>query len=345
MPKKRNKSSPAKDKHETNLPESLPNSYSEQADSSEAKAESTEETVIHTGYEGIPRLNPYRLDPLDTNGIRPEEAQRILDAPPMEDVMFSVMAEEMKFSQTLIQYIKRDPDIHLEDVKTQKANPRLGRGKKVIFDVLMIDTNGKHYIFEMQRDPYQAHPRRVRQYLSAGSINSLDAGQPYKDAPDVDIIFFTETDVRHEGKQVSVYKYMEETTFKEYGDGSTIYHIHAQNQDHSYFGDLAHDMMTSDPSEMRLDWMAKRVYELKHSEREVNKMLNLSEQIYDSGFNSGYNTGYDSGVSHGVDQNKRETAINLILNTDLSDESIAFNTKLSLEIIKSLKIVLKKRDE
>ena len=65
-------------------------------------------------------------------------------------------------------------------------------------------------------------------------------------------------------------------------------------------------------------------------------MLNLSEQIYESGYNTG--------VSHGVDQTKRETAIRLILRGIMSDEDIADDVGISIENVKSLKTSLKKQD-
>ena len=113
---------------------------------------------------------------------------------------------------------------------------------------------------------------------------------------------------------------MNQTLNQPFGDGAHILYVNGEYRDDSAIGKLMHDLHCKKADEMHSPILAKRVHELKETQKGVELMCHEMEKIYSEGMESGemYRTMdevekecYEEGREKGRETQAELTAINL----------------------------------
>ena len=84
---------------------------------------------------------------------------------------------------------------------------------------------------------------------------------------------------------------MNQTLNQPFGDGAHILYVNGEYRDDSAIGKLMHDLHCKKADEMHSPILAKRVYELKETQKGVELMCHEMEKIYSEGMESGEKRG------------------------------------------------------
>ena len=121
------------------------------------------------------------------------------------------------------------------------------------------------------------------------------------------IIFITENDVLKAGLPI----YHIDRTIKEtgvmFGDEAHIIYVNSRKQDDTELGKLMHDLHCKKADEMHSPILAKRMYELKETQKGVELMCHEMEKIYSEGMESGEKRGIEKGEL----KKAKETALSM----------------------------------
>ncbi len=175
-------------------------------------------------------------------------------------------------------FFDRD-DMVVTKVKSEEEykNPN---GRSVRFDIHAIDSDGKHYDIEMQRQNKGADVRRARFNSSMLDSRMLEAGQDTDEIADSYVIFITEHDVRGKGKAMYDYVRKESGSNDELDDGSHIIYVNgAYRSEDDRIGRLMHDFRCRSADEMHDSVLAKRVRYFKEAEGGSDKMCEAMEKL------------------------------------------------------------------
>lgn len=178
--------------------------------------------------------------------------------------------------ELLLHIILEKPDLRVEEIKVQYTIKNL-QGRSVRLDIFAVDSTGKRYNIEIQRDDRGAGARRARYNSSLVDANILLTGDNAENLPENFVIFITERDVIGGNKPV----YHIERTIKEtenlFGDGSHILYVNGSWRDKSPVGRLMHDFSCTDPASMNYALLADRVRYFKEDKEGVQTMCKIFE--------------------------------------------------------------------
>ena len=133
--------------------------------------------------------------------------------------------------------------------------------------------------------------------------NITDAGEDYKNLAETYVIFITENDIFNAGKPLYHVERMVKETKKSFGDEAHIIYVNSRKQEDTELGRLMHDLHCKNADEMHSPVLAKRVHELKDTQKGVELMCHEMEKIYSEGM--------ESGEKRGELKAKKETALSL----------------------------------
>lgn len=178
--------------------------------------------------------------------------------------------------ELLLHIILEKPDLRVEEIKVQYTIKNL-QGRSVRLDIFAVDSTGKRYNIEIQRDDRGAGAKRARYNSSLVDANILLTGDNAENLPENFVIFITERDVIGGNKPV----YHIERTIKEtenlFGDGSHILYVNGSWRDKSPVGRLMHDFSCTDPASMNYALLADRVRYFKEDKEGVQTMCKIFE--------------------------------------------------------------------
>lgn len=179
-------------------------------------------------------------------------------------------------TELLLRIIMGKPDLQVVDVKVQYTIKNL-QGRSVRLDVLAVDSTGKRYNIEIQRDDCGAGAKRARYNSSLVDANILLTGDDAENLPENFVVFITEHDVIGKNKPV----YHIDRTIREtgslFGDGSHILYVNGAWRDESPVGRLMHDFSCTDPDSMNYALLADRVRYFKEDKEGVQTMCKIFE--------------------------------------------------------------------
>ena len=98
-----------------------------------------------------------------------------------------------------------------------------------------------------------------------------------------------------------------ESRYESFQDEAHIIYVNSRRQDDSELGRLMHDLHCKKADEMHSQILAKRVHELKETQKGVELMCHEMEKIYSEGMESGEKRGIEKGELKA----KRETALSM----------------------------------
>ena len=174
-------------------------------------------------------------------------------------------------------------------------------------DCVARDSEGKLFDVEIQQDNEGASPKQVRYHSGLMDMNTLNPGQDFDELPESYVIFITRDDTLEYGLLI----YHIDRQIKEihavFRDEVHIIYVNSRKQEDTELGKLIHDLHCKDAEEMYSPVLAKRVDELKNTQKGVELMCHEMEKIYSEGMENGEKRGIEKGELKA----KKETALSM----------------------------------
>ena len=151
--------------------------------------------------------------------------------------------------------------------------------RSVRLDILVVDELNRIYNIEIQRSDSGAAPKRARLNSSIIDSKLLNSGEKFDVLPDTYVIFITEGNPLKGDKALyHIERYITEDG-RPFDDGSHIIYFSLSAAADGELADLQHDFYCTDPQDMKNHILAKRADALKNTDKGVNKMSEVMEQL------------------------------------------------------------------
>ena len=204
-------------------------------------------------------------------------------------------------------------DLRVIDQIIQKDYKNL-QGRSAIMDCVARDSEGKQFDVEIQQDNEGASPKRARYHSGLMDMNTLNPGQDFDELPESYVIFITRDDILGYGFPIyHIDRHIKEAD-DSFQDEAHIIYVNSRKQEDTELGRLMHDLHCKNADAMHSPVLAKRVHELKDTQKGVELMCHEMEKIYSEGM--------ESGEKRGELKKAKETALSLA-EMGLSVEKIA----------------------
>lgn len=190
----------------------------------------------------------------------------------------------------LLRVILDRPDLEVLEFHVQHTIKNL-QGRSLRLDILAVDSTGKHYNVEIQRDDKGADVWRARYHSSLIDANLLLPGGKTKNLPETFVIFITEHDIMGAGRAVYHVRRFIEETGRPFGDGSHILYVNGACRDETPVGRLMHDFSCTDPADMNFPVLAERVRYFKENKEGIQTMCQIWEEVRGEGLAEGREEG------------------------------------------------------
>ena len=211
---------------------------------------------------------------------RQKDLERLRSFRPMDDdFMRCLFKDNVPLAEMVLRIITGKPDLVITDCQTQKDMKRLAGARSICLDAYGMDSIGKKYDMEIQREDKGADPHRARFHSSVLDIENLDAGQEFRELPDTYTIFITEKDFYGKGEPIYLIERMNITTGKPFADGEHILYVNGEYRGDSDIGKLMHDFNCTDADDMNFKLMADRTRYLKENPKGVSEMCKVMEDM------------------------------------------------------------------
>ena len=216
---------------------------------------------------------------------------------PIDDAMFSKMAEDKAFCQEIIRVILGDPLLEVVECHAQEFLSNL-KGRSVQLDALCRAGDGRRINVEVQKYADEEHQKRVRYHGALITANETPKNTRFSDVVDVCVIYIARFDIFGAGKSVyHVKRVVAETGESEYNGFEEIY-VNAEVRDGSDISELmavfTEDAAYSEKFPVTSD--------LKKRYREVDARMiyTYTEQLLDEGRAEGARQTLVNLVSKGI---------------------------------------------
>ena len=220
----------------------------------------------------------------------------------MSDIFMRNVFKQRECLEYVLQVIMEKQDLKVIEQIIQKDYKNL-QGRSAILDCVARDSEGKQFDVEIQQDNEGASPKRARYHSGLMDMNTLNPGQDFDELPESYVIFITRDDIL--GYDFPIYhidRHIKEAD-DSFQDEAHIIYVNSRKQEDTELGRLMHDLHCKNADEMHSPVLAKRVHELKETQKGVELMCHEMEQIYSEGM--------ESGEKRGELKAKKETALSL----------------------------------
>ena len=220
----------------------------------------------------------------------------------MSDIFMRNVFKQRECLEYVLQVIMEKQDLKVIEQIIQKDYKNL-QGRSAIMDCVARDSEGKQFDVEIQQDNEGASPKRARYHSGLMDMNTLNPGQDFDELPESYVIFITRDDIL--GYDFPIYhidRHIKETD-DSFQDEAHIIYVNSRKQEDTELGRLMHDLHCKRADEMHSPVLAKRVHELKDTQKGVELMCHEMEKIYSEGM--------ESGEKRGELKAKKETALSL----------------------------------
>ena len=220
----------------------------------------------------------------------------------MSDIFMRNVFKQRECLEYVLQVIMEKPDLRVIDQVIQKDYKNL-QGRSAIMDCIARDSENKQFNVEIQQDNEGASPKRARYHSGLMDMNTLNPGQDFDELPESYVIFITRDDILGYGLPIyHINKKIEELN-KNFQDEAHIIYVNSRKQEDTELGRLMHDLHCKNADEMHSPVLAKRVHELKDTQKGVELMCHEMEKIYSEGM--------ENGEKRGELKAKKETALSM----------------------------------
>ena len=220
----------------------------------------------------------------------------------MSDIFMRNVFKQRECLEYVLQVIMEKQDLKVIEQIIQKDYKNL-QGRSAIMDCVARDYEGKQFDVEIQQDNEGASPKRARYHSGLMDMNTLNPGQDFDELPESYVIFITRDDIL--GYDFPIYhidRHIKEAD-DSFQDEAHIIYVNSRKQEDTELGRLMHDLHCKNADEMHSPVLAKRVHELKDTQKGVELMCHEMEKIYSEGM--------ESGEKRGELKAKKETALSL----------------------------------
>ena len=220
----------------------------------------------------------------------------------MSDIFMRNVFKQRECLEYVLQVIMEKQDLKVIEQIIQKDYKNL-QGRSAIMDCVARDSEGKQFDVEIQQDNEGASPKRARYHSGLMDMNTLNPGQDFDELPESYVIFITRDDIL--GYDFPIYhidRHIKEVD-DSFQDEAHIIYVNSRKQEDTELGRLMHDLHCKNADEMHSPVLAKRVHELKDTQKGVELMCHEMEKIYSEGM--------ESGEKRGELKAKKETALSL----------------------------------
>ena len=204
----------------------------------------------------------------------------------MSDIFMRNVFKQRECLEYVLQVIMEKQDLKVIEQIIQKDYKNL-QGRSAIMDCVARDSEGKQFDVEIQQDNEGASPKRARYHSGLMVMNSLNPGQDFDELPESYVIFITRDDIL--GYDFPIYhidRHIKEAD-DSFQDEAHIIYVNSRKQEDTELGRLMHDLHCKNADEMHSPVLAKRVHELKDTQKGVELMCHEMEKIYSEGMESG----------------------------------------------------------
>lgn len=204
----------------------------------------------------------------------------------MSDIFMRNVFKQRECLEYVLQVIMEKQDLKVIDQIIQKDYKNL-QGRSAIMDCVARDSEGKQFDVEIQQDNEGASPKRARYHSGLMDMNTLNPGQDFDELPESYVIFITRDDIL--GYDFPIYhidRHIKEAD-DSFQDEAHIIYVNSRKQEDTELGRLMHDLHCRNADEMHSPVLAKRVHELKDTQKGVELMCHEMEKIYSEGMESG----------------------------------------------------------
>ena len=224
----------------------------------------------------------------------------------MSDVFMRNVFKKRECTEYVLQVIMNKKDLKVIDQVLQKDYKNL-QGRSAVLDCVARDSAGKQFDVEIQQDNEGASPKRARYHSGLMDMNTLNPGQDFEELPESYVIFITRDDILGYGLPIYHIDRQIKELNEAFQDEAHIIYVNSRKQDDTELGRLMHDLHCKKADEMHSPILAKRVYELKETQKGVELMCHEMEKIYSEGMESGEKRGIEMGELKA----KKETILSL----------------------------------
>lgn len=224
----------------------------------------------------------------------------------MSDIFMRNVFKKRECLEYVLQVIMKKKDLHVIDQIIQKDYKNL-QGRSAVMDCVARDSTGKQFDVEIQQDNEEASPKRARYHSGLMDMNTLNPGQDFEELPESYVIFITRDDILGYGLPIYHIDRQIKELEEAFQDEAHIIYVNSKKQDDTQLGRLMHDLHCKKADEMHSPILAKRVYELKETQKGVELMCHEMEKIYSEGMESGEKRGIEMGELKA----KKETILSL----------------------------------
>ena len=208
----------------------------------------------------------------------------------MSDIFMRNVFKKRECLEYVLQVIMEKQDLHVIDQIIQKDYKNL-QGRSAVMDCVARDSTGKQFDVEIQQDNEGASPKRARYHSGLMDMNTLNPGQDFEELPESYVIFITRDDILGYGLPIYHIDRQIKELEEAFQDEAHIIYVNSKKQDDTQLGRLMHDLHCKKADEMHSPILAKRVYELKETQKGVELMCHEMEKIYSEGMESGEKRG------------------------------------------------------
>lgn len=243
------------------------------------------------------------------------------------DTFARVVFEDVTACQYVLRILTGDEKLQLSWVKTQFVLSKLV-SHDAWLDVLAKSMDGVVYAMEIQNRNNVDHPRRVRFYEAMIDSYFLEKGENYDEIPDVTLVYVCRKDFLGNGVvSWSVEKYQRAKTVsagveieqgsrakkecegclakKSYEDGLHTRYVNAEIDDGSETARLMRYFLTADPKDESHGALSKRVRFLKCEEKGRDRVCEVTDLFWRSGYAVGEEKGWKAGERRGEKRGER----------------------------------------
>lgn len=235
-----------------------------------------------------------------------------------DDLMTLVFDKNILATELLLNIILQRNDLKVIEAVAQREykNPMAG-GRSITIDIYAVDGDSKVYDVEVQCDPPGADVHRARFHSSMIDSKMLREKQKFKELHDSYVIFITKTDVIGGGLSMYHVERVFQETGRAFNDGSHIIYVNGDYMDdEDPVGRLMHDFRCISSGDMYYKELARQVEYFKETEGGREIMCKAFEDL--------------------AEERAKELARRLLARGKMTEEEIAEDTGLSLEIVRGL---------
>lgn len=200
----------------------------------------------------------------------------------MSDIFMRNVFKKKECTEYVLRVIMQNEDLQVLDQLLQKDFKNL-QGRSAVLDCVARSAKGEKFDVEIQQDTEGASPKRARYYSGLMDMNTLEPGQDFEELPNVYTVFITGDDVL--GYDLPIYHVRRkiEEVGKNFGDEAHIIYVNSSKQDDTELGRLMHDFHCKSAGDIYSKVLARRVYELKETQKGVQHMCREMDKIYSEG--------------------------------------------------------------